>query len=248
VSPLPGLRYVLNLEGGAEPFGGAQVETFAVLAPHVSRALATTARLGLTEAYSGDLATALEHTPCGMIFLTPNGQVSFTNDRTERLLGDGLTIEGRTLRSASPDDQAALDALVSSILPGSVRATAEVLVARPSGKGPLLVQGVPIRPRQDRYYERLGIATGGGLLLVQDLAGEGGRSVGADLRRLGLTPAQARVAELVGSGYSPREAASEIGIVESTARAQLKQAYARLGLSKQSELAILVTKLCTIQR
>jgi DNA-binding CsgD family transcriptional regulator len=242
LNPLPGMSLTVFLEGPS-PFNRQQLETFTLLTPHVSRALAATARLGLTETFSRDLVIACEHVPCGMIFLTPQGKVWFVNEQAERVLGDGLTIEQQAVTAATPADQRKLDHLIASVLPGSVRPDDSVFVSRPSGKSPLLVQGLPIEPRQQDSLERLGIGSGGGLLLIHDLAGGRPRSVAHDLQRMGLTPAQARVAELVGSGLSVKQAADQIGVVEGTARAQLKAVFARLGVNRQSELAILITKL-----
>jgi DNA-binding CsgD family transcriptional regulator len=57
-----------------------------------------------------------------------------------------------------------------------------------------------------------------------------------------LTPAEARVAALVGSGLSPREAAKELSISEGNLRTTLKHVFAKVGISRQSELAILLSK------
>ena len=59
----------------------------------------------------------------------------------------------------------------------------------------------------------------------------------------GLTLGEARVASLVGVGRSPREAADTLGISEETARTVLKRVYAKTNISKQSQLAVLLTRL-----
>jgi len=60
---------------------------------------------------------------------------------------------------------------------------------------------------------------------------------------LGLTLGEARVAALVGFGLPPREAASRLGIAEETARNVLKRVFSKVGVSRQSELVGLLTKL-----
>ena len=60
---------------------------------------------------------------------------------------------------------------------------------------------------------------------------------------LGLTLGEARVAALIGAGISPREAAEKLGIAEETARTALKRVFAKTGVSRQSELAALLTKM-----
>ena len=59
---------------------------------------------------------------------------------------------------------------------------------------------------------------------------------------LRLTLAEARVAALVGTGRPPAEAAAQLGIAEETARTTLKHVFAKVGISRQSELAALLTK------
>lgn len=60
---------------------------------------------------------------------------------------------------------------------------------------------------------------------------------------LGLTLTEARVAALVGSGLPPRTAAEKLGITEETARTALKRVFSKVGVSRQSELTALLTRL-----
>ena len=60
---------------------------------------------------------------------------------------------------------------------------------------------------------------------------------------LGVTLAEARLAALVGSGATPRQAASQLGIAEETARSALKRVFAKTGVTRQSQLAGLLGRL-----
>ena len=80
------------------------------------------------------------------------------------------------------------------------------------------------------------------LLLADPMRDQRGRP-SAGLQILGLTPGEARVAALVGSGRPVKDAARELGITESTARSALKVAYEKLRIGKQSELAKVVARL-----
>jgi len=60
---------------------------------------------------------------------------------------------------------------------------------------------------------------------------------------LGLTLGEARVATLVGSGLAPRESAQKLGIAEESARTTLKRVFDKVGISRQSELVGLLTRL-----
>lgn len=63
------------------------------------------------------------------------------------------------------------------------------------------------------------------------------------LELLGLTAAEARVAALVGGGRAPRDAATELGVTDNTVRSALKLVFDKLGISRQSELARIVSRL-----
>lgn len=60
---------------------------------------------------------------------------------------------------------------------------------------------------------------------------------------LGLTLGEARVASLVGTGLPPREVAARLGIAEETVRKVLKRVFEKVGVSRQSELTALMTRL-----
>ena len=58
-----------------------------------------------------------------------------------------------------------------------------------------------------------------------------------------LTPAEARLASLVARGVAPKEAAGKLQITSGTARTTLKRVFAKVGVSRQSELAALLARL-----
>jgi PAS domain S-box-containing protein len=59
----------------------------------------------------------------------------------------------------------------------------------------------------------------------------------------GLAPAEARVAALIGAGLSPRKAAKRLDLSEGNVRTTLKHVFGKIGVSRQNELAVLLTKL-----
>lgn len=63
------------------------------------------------------------------------------------------------------------------------------------------------------------------------------------LRSVKLTPAEARLAALIGEGSSAREAAHKLGISEHTVRSTLKQVYGKLGIRRRAELGHLIARL-----
>jgi DNA-binding CsgD family transcriptional regulator len=248
VAPVAGTRLAVTVERGSGPFEREEIEAFALLSRHAAQAAAAAVRLQVTERFATELAHAADHVAAGLIFIDAEGRVGFVNDLGRRMLGDGLSIAGEHLKAANPADQWKLDRLIAALLPGSRLPSGESLfISRPSGRSPLVVQGHPIGPRTELPLEQLGVSGSGGFLILHDLAADRPRSVAHDLQRMGLSRAQARVAEHVGRGDSVKEAAERLGIAESTARTQLKAAYARLCIGRQSELAILVTKLSALR-
>lgn len=82
-----------------------------------------------------------------------------------------------------------------------------------------------------------------GILVVTMLGGIDAPSVNTAQRLFALTPAEARVAVQIGSGLSPRQVAEKLGISEGNVRTTLKHVFAKIGVSRQSELAVLLTTL-----
>jgi DNA-binding CsgD family transcriptional regulator len=62
----------------------------------------------------------------------------------------------------------------------------------------------------------------------------------------GLTPAEAQTASLMGSGLSPQDTADQLGLTVGTIRCELKAIFAKVGISRQSELASTVTRLALL--
>ncbi|HEY8382522.1 MAG TPA: helix-turn-helix transcriptional regulator [Microvirga sp.] len=244
VAPAPGLKVALTVERGPKRFDAADIQHFARISRHAAQAFAATTRLSVTENFANDLSAATECLAYGIITLDAEARVTYVNAAARHLLGAELAIKQGQLRAASARDQDRLDRLVAAGLSGpSLSPVASVFLTNAQGRASLLVQAVPVRRRHQQRWQEMGFKAGGLMLLVQSLSVAHAGSIVPHLQRMGLTPAQARVAELVGAGNSPREAAEELGTTEGTIRTQLKAVFSRLGLTRQTELAILVTKL-----
>jgi PAS domain S-box-containing protein len=84
-----------------------------------------------------------------------------------------------------------------------------------------------------------------GILIVTALGAIGAPSPDLDLVQslFALAPAEARVAMLIGAGLSPRQTAAKLGISVGNVRTTLKRVFSKVGVARQSELAVLLTKL-----
>lgn len=168
-----------------------------------------------------------------------DGKVEFMNPEAEALLGGQMKVEGGRLRTVKGSNQVALDGIIA----GAVKLgdpefhLPTVALERPGGHS-LLAQAMPI---DKSVTDKPAV-----VLLFSDPASSPASDPVSTLQLLGLTPAEARVAALVGKGLSPRDTASSLGNSEATVRKCLIHIYQKLAIHRQSELARIVTRLESI--
>jgi DNA-binding CsgD family transcriptional regulator len=166
-----------------------------------------------------------------------DGRLVTLNNRAEAMVAAGtvLLLDGR-LRPSRRGDAAAFDQMLGNARPGgSERVSERVALSVPGDGHTVIAQALALDPRVAGPRKRL--------VLFRDPAHEGGADPGPALQLLGLTPAEARVAALVGTGHSPRDAADELELSLNTVRSALKVIFDKLGVNRQSELAKLVARL-----
>jgi DNA-binding CsgD family transcriptional regulator len=189
----------------------------------------------------------MEHLAFGTIVLRADRTVAFVNDAARAVLGRTMTVRNGRIIASTPANQRLLDGLMASVTQADTgMSPSSILLSRVrEGLAPLHIQGLPIGGDTSERLEMVGPGPGA-LLLLHDLGANSAHGIGRHLIQLGLTPGQARVAEAVGSGLTPREAAAKLGLSEATVRTVLKAVFDRLGVSRQSQLAVLVTRLSAL--
>ncbi|NEU13853.1 LuxR family transcriptional regulator [Methylobacterium sp. BTF04] len=224
-------------------YSALQITQFECLAPHVVRAHTLARTLRKARQDVADLELGLERMRFGMVSLDRQGCVSRINALAERMIAPCLRLAAdRSLRAIVGGEQAKLDRLIVAALQPIRAAASPILLRCTDEKPPVLVEAVPLTA-EAASTARTGARDGGALLLMRDLFGGATCSVTPQLEQLGLSGAEARIAMLVGRGHAPREAARILGVAEGTARVHLRAIFAKLDISRQSELAILVTRL-----
>lgn len=162
--------------------------------------------------------------------VTATGDILNASDGARAILGNG------TLLTRVGAEWSALGAAIAA-------ATSDV-APRPSGPLPLSVgevsrlligQVVPLRQRHNGQPVAL--------LLMTDRERAPSGDTTPTLELLGLTPAEARLAALVGGGLSPGAAARALWITQNTARTSLHIIYDKLGVHRMSGLVKLVTQI-----
>jgi DNA-binding CsgD family transcriptional regulator len=157
-----------------------------------------------------------------------------------------LQVVGQRLTTRFPAERQILDDAVSTMISerpdDRARETRPILIPRSSCERPLTVYVLPLRSSGDRLTDRF-LARARAIVLVIDARSDQPPDPAVVRDVLGLTLSEARVAAMVGSGLPPRDAAVKLGIAEQTARTALKRVFMKVGVSRQSELAALLSKL-----
>jgi DNA-binding NarL/FixJ family response regulator len=226
------------------PFEREEVDNFVRLAPHAARALVAGSEIAEGRRAARILGSLLNHSTSGIILLDDRGVVVSMTETARSMLGSGLDVSRRRLKAKTVRDQKALDALVTSALPGRMSLVQLPLVLSCASRGEqkLLVQAIPVGRDQQTDFEHLTLKPGV-LVLLNGLSTPASDMIQERLTRLGLTRGQARIAAAVGGGLSSKEAAEQLGLTDGTIRTVLKVVYERLDLTRQSQLVALVTKL-----
>lgn len=247
VSPGPHIEVAISVQRalGKAEYSDEELKMMEQLAPHVESSLRLGIHLMDSEAVSVGLGAAMARIGIGVFALDSLGRVISSNTASQALLGDGLNVVQDRLVLANPTASAEAINAIRSALDGSPdvpeRETKPVLVHRESPKRPLVLYVLPIPAShhpEDRFLTRARAIV---LLMNPAATGVADPSLVRDV--LGVTLGEAKIAALVGSGLSPKEAAERLGIAEETARSVLKRVFFKVGVSRQSELAAIIARL-----
>lgn len=248
ISPSRSMHAVLSVQRLAqrEPYSDEELALVTQLGRHVEASLRLGMRLMDAELAALSFSDALVRLGVGVFLLDGSGRVLLSNPAGERVLGVGLTLRNRQLSAVGAPQHAALGAAIKSALgdlPGTWTESHRPILLGGDGTHRFMAAYVlPVRARADRPAEMV-LRNARALVVVRgsDLADPPDPTIVRDL--LGLTLGEARVASLVGHGLPPRDAAEKLGIAEETARNTLKRVFAKIGVSRQSELAALLSNL-----
>jgi DNA-binding CsgD family transcriptional regulator len=191
---------------------------------------------------------ALDRMAAGVFLLGERGEVMFANRGAARLFAaaDGLFLRregpGRPdigwLSATRADEEAVLREEIGRVVgrarPGFVpRPSSAVVVSRPTGKRPFVVQISPLAlpaGRSGRKGEAYAIG------FIDDL--EASARLDADLlgRLYGLTAAETRLAEALLSGDALGTISARLAIKESTVKTHLKRIFEKTRTNRQAQL------------
>jgi DNA-binding CsgD family transcriptional regulator len=247
VSPDPQVAAAVSIQRSSEKpaYSDVEIEAIGRLGRHIESALRLSLRLLDAELVKESLGEALNRVNIGIFALDSLSRVIFTNLAGRELRDSGLAVVNARLLVASRAEQKALQATIEATL----RATASdlatppkpILIHRENSHRTLVVYVMPASHAPDPGEAFLTHARAIGLAIDPETGVPADPAVVRDV--LGLTLGEARVAALVGHGMAPKDAAGKLGVTEETARTVLKRVFAKVGVSRQSELSMLLSKL-----
>lgn len=188
---------------------------------------------------------ALDANRLGVIHLDLHGRIVAANETARAVLsrGDGLSDRGGALTAHRREDNSQLQRWIAAALPTSKAPSSGSMVCRRRDGAPLFLVHVLPSGRPTTGLDAWRVAA---LVLIA----EPGRQprIDADLvaSTLGLTRHESQVAVLLAEGKTVREIAEATERTPGAVYWHLKQAYQKLGISRQVDLVRLVLSLTAL--
>ncbi len=221
---------------GAEPLEPGERRKFALLLPHIRRAVEIHRRLSMTRLARDGAVDALNALNIGVLLIDWKCRVDFANSAAEAILqsGDALRAIGGTLHAATPDATRQLAALVQRAVQTTARRGDDAggVLLLPAARGkPLRVMVSPA--------PRFGLIEPSALVFLGDpnAASDPGRRIA---RLYGLTAAETRLLGALFAGQRLKDYAAASSISVNTAKFHLKNIFAKTGSTGQMDLQRLV--------
>jgi len=205
-----------------------------MLHPHLARAGLIASRLDVERATAG--TSALDRVGFPAAVLSASGRVLAANRHFERLSNIFLPAAFGRLTLADPAANRRMgDAIEAAADPVTPKVGAIAVPAR-AGNGACVAHVVPLRHNAIDLFR-----SGAVMVAVTTPQRRGGVPSEEVLRALfDLTPAETRFALALAGGLSPKAAAHNLGVTESSGRTYLARIFAKTGTHRQTELMSLL--------
>jgi len=218
---------------------GAMRRRFAMIVPHVRRAVLIGRELGRVRLHAGALEAVLGEVSAAVFLLDAAGGTTFVNPGGERLLAarDLVTWrEGRLALADGAGDRVLRAAIAAAAETGQIAGPAQILL-RDRDDAAWIGHAMPIagarrdlsqggRPVLGLFLRKAEIHVASGVELVA--------------RRHHLTPGEVRVLAAALDHATAEEVALALGVATSTVKTHLAAIYAKTGSSRRADLVRLV--------
>jgi DNA-binding CsgD family transcriptional regulator len=206
------------------------------LVPHLQRSFMLHSQFSELRSRTDVLETALDMLPTGVIFLGPNGEIVLMNRSATSTVAerDGLLSAREGLRAEQPVESSLLAKTILEAVSTAngigLSTWGAILVSRRM-RPALQIVVCPTRDKAIDTSQPIAAVA----FVIDPLRRQ--RPAQDMLRALfGLTPAECRVALLLGDGHSPREIAKTVGVSFETVRSQIKSIFSKTNVKRQGEL------------
>ncbi len=248
ISPDPRVpvAVIINRAPSKPAFSDHDLVVLSKLGFHAEKSLRLSMRLFNAESTSAGVSDAVGRLALGIFVLDNLGRIVHSNDAAQRHIGNGFVVTGGRLSAAFAPDQNALKSALLSMLRASpadlIDDPGPILIRRPNSGRPLVAYVLPLRDSQGDAIAQF-LVSGRAIVLVIDPEPSEPPDPAIVRDILGLTLSEARLTALVGTGIALQEAAQTLQISKNTAKSVLKRIFAKVGVSRQSELSALLTRL-----
>lgn len=229
---------------GAGDYETAQLRAAEHIYPHLRTALSLERSFAAARAREQQLGELLDRFDTAVLLLDGNGRVLRANRQAEAIAraNDGIAVRHGAVavadRRASADLARCTARVARTAAGDGLDAGGVVLVPRPSGRQPFVVQVGPLRPLATDGVPGAAAVS----LLIRDPEAVPAGLEAALRSSFGLTRAQARTVALLVATGSVEDAAERLGVRTGTVRAHLKEAFAKTNTRGQVELVSLVLR------
>ena len=227
----------INRKANQEPFSTDEKQKLTQLSRAFSAAAALAKALGF--AASNAALEAFDVSGTAAVLLDRQAEVVRTNRAADKLLGGEVRITGKRLTAMDPAATGALGRALHSLLWSNSGSTLMPAVALPRAhQPPILAYPLKIPSLTVNVLADAQAA----VVLVDP--GARRKTPETHLQRaFQLTPAEARLASHMAMGNPLDKICDRLGISKETGRNHLKSIFAKMGISRQAELVLLMSKM-----
>ncbi len=219
------------------PFDENERRNLALLVPHLRRSLLLGFRLEGYQELMRAQHHILDRLNIGIVLLDRNQRAVFVNRKAEALAETHgtLRISSDGVSTTSPPATSRLHRHVRAVAAGQPVAAMSLPSLDRSGSLSLVVTSLS---RSDRsVLFDAGMRQASVLLFLIDPADDAQIPAASLVEAFGLTVGEARVAALLASGRTIQEGSMRLGLSQNTIKTHLRSVYAKLGVTRQAELA-----------
>lgn len=227
------------------PFSAAEMETLRLIGSHVEQALRISLRIADLDVTTAALHAVLDKIDTGVLLLDAKRRLLFANACGQQSRAALFEAAAGPLVPRTRSERAVFAAMVGAAggdAGGMEPPRATVLTAADGRRFAARVLPASAAPQ----WQIGAHDTARTFILTTPLEQNNATDPALVRDLFHLTLGEARLAVLIGSGVEVRGAASRLGIAEGTARIVLKRIFRKLGINRQAELVLKLSRVAGI--